>query len=109
MYLGHDEQVEFQEEEHILLFKFNKRMDTVHTDDVMNDIQKKIELSQRDKPAIVFDLGNVDYICSSFLRLTLWVAKQANKNHEEFEIKNTKYDVKKIFQYVGFDKIMTIK
>jgi anti-anti-sigma factor len=55
---------------------------------------------------IVFDLGGVDYVASSFLRLSLIAAKGVTKGN--FSIINTDPQVLKVFKIAGLSSLLNV-
>ena len=55
---------------------------------------------------VTFDMKQVDYVSSAFLRICVVVAKMVKKGN--FSISNTNPFVKKTFKIAGFDNIFTI-
>lgn len=96
-----DIDISIQEEN--MIFTFPQRMDSAASTEVLPDILKKIE---QYKNNIVFDLKQVNYISSAFLRICLTVCK--NVGTEKFCCLNVSPSVKKVFKIAGFDDFMKI-
>ena len=57
--------------------------------------------------AVIFDMKDVEYIASSFLRICIHVPKSIGS--ENFSLINISPHVKKVFKLSGFDKHLNIK
>ena len=101
--------VNFNVEENItkdktLLCSFSERMDTVNCQKIEDEVFDKVrEL----KMPVIFDLENVDYIASMFIRLCLWTAKEVEL--ENFSIVNVHPNVKKVFMLAGLNNQLNIQ
>jgi anti-anti-sigma factor len=81
---------------------FSKRMDTTECIKEESNILEKIDKAG----TITFDMQDVEYIASSFLRIC---RKAADKVEEgNFTIINTAAPVSKIFRIAGLSKILNI-
>ena len=93
-----------------LTCRLTARMDALNSRAVENLLQNKLaepEVRAVDRELrIVFDLCEVDYIASAFLRVCLSTAKGLEKGC--FSIINCLPTVKKIFKIAGFEKMFTI-
>ncbi len=78
---------------------FNERLDTVNC---MNFEQELLEKVQEAENSIVFDLGKVDYIASSFLRICFRVSKTNGEG--KLSLVNVSPEVKKVLKIAGVDK-----
>ncbi len=54
---------------------------------------------------VVFDLVDIDYVSSAFLRICLKVGKQSR----DFSIVHVDSSIKKVFMIAGFDRILRIE
>ncbi len=71
------------------------------------ELEIKLNKSLAAKPEnIVFNLGEVTFISSAFLRMVLTTAKSVEKGN--FSIANVKPDIKKIFKISGLDKVFGV-
>lgn len=85
-----------EEKDGKLVCKFEGRMDTIKCQETESEVMDKVEGHDGQ---VVFDLGGVDYIASSFLRLC---GKVANKvKSENMSIINVTPPVKKVFKISG--------
>jgi anti-anti-sigma factor len=89
--------------EKTLVCSFPNRMDTENCQKVETDIFDKVQESQI---PVVFNLEEVDYVASMFLRLCIQIAKKVGT--ENFSIINLHPNVKKVFMLAGFDKQLNI-
>ena len=86
---------------------FHGRMDAVATlklNEILGAEQVMIDRKPDDR--LVFDLKDVDYIASSFIRICVCQAKAAGAG--KFSIVHCQPDVKKIFQISGLDEVLNI-
>ena len=90
-------------EEKTLSCSFSERMDTANCLKIEEELFNRVCEA---KMPIVFDLGEVDYISSAFLRLCLRVVKEVGTDN--FSIANVHSNVKKVFMIAGFDKELKI-
>ncbi|MEI7895723.1 MAG: STAS domain-containing protein [bacterium] len=98
---------DYKPDEKILTAIFAGRLDTLA-------VQKLSEIVQLNLPAkdglpednIVFDLRDVEYISSSFIRICVSVAKQAGSGH--FSIAHCQPFIKKTFKISGLDEILNV-
>jgi len=89
--------------EKTLVCSFADRMDTENCRKAETEIFNKVRESQI---PVVFNLDEVDYIASMFLRLCIQVAKEVDT--ENFSIINLHPNVKKVFMLAGLDKQINI-
>lgn len=87
-----------------LVCSFSERMDTKATLSIEKELFEKIK---ENEGSVVFDLKDVDYIASSFLRICLRAGKMMGK--DRFVIIQVAPPVKKVFKIAGFDEIMNFK
>ncbi|MFA5879156.1 MAG: STAS domain-containing protein [Candidatus Margulisiibacteriota bacterium] len=95
------------EEKDRMIFSFSDRLDTSTISKIENEVIKKIVENKNRDAAVVFDLKDVEYISSSFLRLCVGASKE--KGEMNFSIINVTPNVFKVFKMVGFDKLFEIK
>jgi anti-anti-sigma factor len=79
-------------------------MDTYKSQEIENGLSVRINVPRK---MIVFDLEEVMYVSSYFLRLCLSTLKTVGT--ERFILKNVKSDIKKVFMIAGYDKLINIK
>lgn len=103
-------QFNFETEKETLHCSFSGRMDSPTSMEVEKVIQNKFrEVTSKtpaDKLGIVFDLADVDYIASAFIRICLETAKMTG--NKRFSVTNTKPFVMKIFKVAGLDKELNV-
>jgi len=87
-----------------LIVKFTGRMDTQASQLDESELYKIIE--ENNDKSCAFDLADVDYIASAFLRICLTAAEKLG--HSNFSIINVQPQIKKIFKVAGIDKIFGI-
>ena len=104
---------DFNPEEKELTCTFKGRMDTIVSAQLMAEIDSKyISLSENvDKDAplvfgIVFDLKEVNFISSSFIRLCVGAKKRVKDGR--FSIRNSDPFIKKTFKIAGLDDILNV-
>jgi len=90
-------------EEKNLVCTFGVRMDTTKCQEIEAELLNKVVET---KIPVIFDLEEVDYVSSAFLRLCLRIAKEVGTGN--FSIINVHPNVKKVFKIAGFDKQLTI-
>ena len=101
----------FDSGENILTCSFAGRMDGAGSRDAEKVIGDKIEeiISGGTNPedlTIRFDLGDVDYVSSGFLRICLATAKKTEA--DKFGIVNTNPFVRKIFKTSGLERVLNV-
>ena len=87
-----------------LVCAFDGRLDTVNCSKWEKEL---LEKAKESKNPVVFDLGNVEYVASGFLRVCLQVSKMVGSDNLKL-INLTDY-VKKVFALSGFDKFLRIE
>lgn len=86
---------------------FTGRLDTLAVQKLSEIIQVNLPIkegSSRDK--IIFDLKDVNYIASSFIRICVNVAKEAGQG--QFSIVRCQPFIKKTFKISGLDEILNV-
>ena len=97
----------YNEESKVMTAVFSGRLDTLAVQRFSEMIQ--INLSVKDgqtQDKIVFDLSEVEYISSSFIRICVSVAKQAGAG--QFSIAHCQPFIKKTFKISGLDDILNV-
>ena len=82
---------------------FSGQMDTVTTGNLTPEVTAR---AAEAPGAVVFDLAEVDYVSSAFLRLCLQVGKQ--KGAGQLSLVHVKPQVLKVLKIAGFDKILAV-
>lgn len=72
------------------------------------ELSSRIEvfLTDRDRASVVFDLAEVEYVSSAFLRICLWCCKLVGNRN--FSIRRVSPELFKIFRIAGFVEMMNI-
>jgi len=81
--------------------EFEGQMDTVRCEELETDVRCAVAQSSM---TVVFDLAQVDFVSSSFLRLCLTVRQQAGGRG--FRIVNVCPPVKRVFKIAGLDMLL---
>ncbi len=84
-----------------LVFRFKGSMDTARCDEIGPDI--RAQLAEPNQP-VVFDLGGVDFVSSSFLSLCIHARRQAADHG--FQVINVCPMIKRVFKIAGFDAML---
>lgn len=93
--------VAFKDNNGILVCHFKGQMNTSACSDIEADLMDHVS---NYTGKIVFDLNDVPYIASSFLRLCIAVVKKVGS--DRFNIVNTIPDVYDIFEVSGLDDLI---
>jgi len=96
--------VTFTEQDNEIICTFTGQLGTA---EVMKDepaVEQK--LAQVRDRSVVFDLGKVSFVASSFLRLCLKTARAVGQGR--FSMRNLTPEIKKVFVIRGLDKQMAI-
>ena len=96
-----------------LFCKFSGRLDTLNCVSLSEEMQNKLqELKQGQtekdqlEEKIHFDMKDVTYISSSFIRICLHTFQQSKKGN--FSLINSNPFVKKTFKIAGLDELLTV-
>ena len=91
----------------VLTATFSGRMDTLAVEKLSEIIMVNFPVKGgKSEDKIVFDLREVDYISSSFIRICVIVAKQAGPG--QFQISHSQPFIKKTFKISGLDDILNV-
>ena len=82
---------------------FSEKLDTAKCLEIEDELFNKV---QESKAPVVFNLQDVDYVASAFLRMCLRVVKEVGPGN--LSIINVHPNVKKVFKIAGFDSQITI-
>jgi anti-anti-sigma factor len=90
---------------------FNRKMDTLKSNEAAEDFKTEFESLltsgvSAEELNICFDLSEVDYISSSFLRLCISSAREIKKGN--FSIINTGPEIMKVFKIAGLDGMLSV-
>ena len=86
-----------------LVCAFTERLDTTNCLEIEEELLSRVREA---KAPVVFNLQDVDYVASAFLRMCLKVAKEVGTGN--FSVINVHPNVKKVFKIAGFDKEISI-
>jgi len=94
-------------EEKVITLTFTGRMDTLAVTKVHEMIETEpVMKNLKPEDKMVFDLKDVDYIASSFIRICVCHARQAGPG--KFSMINCQPFVKKTFKISGLDGLLNI-
>jgi anti-anti-sigma factor len=115
-------EVEFNQTTGLLYCRFHHRMDSIQATQASAFFNDKLaaighsaasdqstgrtEASPSRISEIIFDLDQVDYVSSGFLRLCLQAAKQVQQGR--FRVVNTKPQVMKVFKVAYLDELFKV-
>ncbi|OGT98503.1 MAG: hypothetical protein A2298_05130 [Gammaproteobacteria bacterium RIFOXYB2_FULL_38_6] len=91
-------------EDNQLTLNFNGRIDTQASMELEPEID--VLLDQHHPDTVCFDLHDVGYVASAFLRICSKTAKKIGK--EKFSIINTSPAIKKIFKIAGLEEALHV-
>ena len=101
---------EFNKKNNSLKYLFTGRLDTEKTNEMGSEIEDKIIEFQKDtenqSPEIIFDIKEVDYIASAFIRICIKTVKLTGK--DKFSITNSSPMIKKTFKIAGLDSELNV-
>ena len=98
---------EYNNEEKAVKVIFIGRMDYLASGELNEIIHSEPLIKNRNaEDSIIFDIGGVEYIASSFIRICVIYAKLAGKG--KFSIVNCQPLVKKTFKISGLDEMLNI-
>ncbi len=87
-----------------LICTFSGKLDTAGCSEIGDELIRKV---QEAKMPVVFDMKNVDYVASAFLRLCLLIVREVDV--DKFSIIKVSPNVKKVFKIAGLDRQMRIE
>jgi anti-anti-sigma factor len=98
---------DYNSDEQVLTLTFAGRLDTLAAGR-LTEMMASEPAMQTLKPAdkIVFDLNDVDYVASSFIRICVAQAKQLERGR--FRIANCQPFIKKTFKISGLDELLNV-
>jgi anti-anti-sigma factor len=97
--------IEVSQNKDELIFKFLEQMGSKNSLEAEKLINDKLKIDNS-PTKIIFDLKEVDYIASAFLRICIITAKKAG--NEKFSIVNIQPQVRKIFSISGLEDFFDI-
>jgi len=93
-----------------LTIRFNGRLDTLSCPDIQSAINDKFSKirkeGKQDGPKVVFNMQEVTFISSSFIRICLTTFHGCGKGN--FAILNCDPFLKKTFKIAGLDDLLTV-
>ncbi len=102
--------IDFNKSDNVLTFHFKGRLDTEKSQEISGLTIEKIrdfsELKSENPFKIVFDIKEVDYIASAFIRICIIAAKSVEKGN--FELINSTPMIKKIFKIAGLADVLKV-
>jgi anti-anti-sigma factor len=84
-----------------LVFQFLGRLDTAECVRIEGDVMQKAQAAGQ---PVVFDLADVDFVASAFLRLCLMAEQKVAGNR--LALVNVSPPIKKVFKIAGLDKLV---
>jgi anti-anti-sigma factor len=100
--------ISYDAQKEAIILAFQGKMDTVHSTALSEIISSDPLIVNRNAPSkIIFDLKQVDYIASSFIRICVTYARIAGPGM--FAIVNCQPLIKKIFKISGLDDLLNIQ
>ncbi|OPY89124.1 MAG: hypothetical protein A4E73_03202 [Syntrophaceae bacterium PtaU1.Bin231] len=99
---------QFEEATGTLLCKFTGRMDTVASGSATEQFNAEMEglRGRAEALRIVFDLAGVDFVASSFLRLSLIAAKVVAKGN--FSIVGADPQILRVYKIAGLSSLLNV-
>jgi anti-anti-sigma factor len=95
---------EFRVDDQRLYCIFSGHMDAGKCLEIEDGLNERLA---ENPTSVVFDLRDVDYISSAFLRICIRTAKSLGSNN--FSIINVRPNVKKAFKIAGLDEILNVR
>ena len=90
--------------------QFIGRLDTNNTSKIAESVEEKIKDhtgdNQNATPKVVFDIEQVDYIASAFIRICIKAVQKTGKTN--FSIINATPMIKKTFKIAGLDEELNV-
>ena len=86
-----------------LLCAFPERLDNAACSDFGKELMDKAAASSL---PVVFDIGNVEFVSSSFLRLVIQVAKKVGR--ENLSLTGLSENVREVFVISGLDEMLAL-
>jgi anti-anti-sigma factor len=99
--------VQYIQQDEVLECHFTGKLDTVKCMEMEGELQARVHEAKEANAAVLFDLQEVDFVASAFLRIGLAVYKQMGPEH--FAMVNLKPAVKKVFMIAGFQELLRIE
>ena len=98
----------FLEKDNTLHCLFSGKLDGSVCSKIEQDLLKRVSRFKecRENIKLIFDLGEVVFISSAFLRICLICYKTVGENF--FHVTNTSEEIHKVFRVSGFSTIMNV-
>jgi anti-anti-sigma factor len=90
-----------EEKEGKKVFNFEGRLDTATCSGIDSEVNTLVETAGQ---PVVFDLKNVDFVSSAFLRLCISAVKKTGPG--KFQVANAAPQIKKVFKIAGMDQFI---
>jgi anti-sigma B factor antagonist len=87
-----------------IILHLNGKLDIIASEELE---EKALLIIEEGFSNIILDLQNLDYICSSGLRVLILVQKKLDILKKKLILANAQKPVKKVFRIVGFDSILS--
>jgi anti-anti-sigma factor len=107
-------EVEFNEQDRVFLCRFKGRLDTIVSIQIASELDNQYSALSENKEGgslpgfrIIFDLKDVPFISSTFIRICVAAKKRALDG--DFSIRNTDPFIKKTFKIAGLDEILNVE
>jgi len=97
---------DYKKTENFLKCTFKGRMGADNAQELSKQIQDKIQEISAEGLKVNFDLKDVDYIASSFIRICVITAKHLAAG--SFSISKTNPMIKKVFKIAGLDEMLNV-
>ncbi len=83
-----------------IICSMNGKIDTIASQEIENELS---EIDFKGK-SLCFDIQNVEYISSAFLRICVKMSKTVGQNN--FKLVNVKPELKKVLKIAGLDTLL---
>ena len=98
---------DYNDQDKVIKVIFTGRLDYLAAGELNEIIQSEPLIKDKNpEDSITFDIGGVEYIASSFIRICVWCAKYAGSGR--FSIINSQPLVKKTFKVSGLDEMLHV-
>jgi len=92
-------------EENIMVLKLRGRLDTNASMDFEQQVEEAIKFSKKN---MILDFSELEYICSSGLRVIIQAAKKLKTLQGELVLCSMEDYIKEVFEISGFDSFLMI-
>lgn len=90
----------------ICIISISGHMDNINAKDIEDKINEVIE---RDRPKIIINMAEVEYISSAGLRVLLAANKKQKLRNGVMEIVSTQPFIEKVFNVTGLDRVFALR